>query len=150
MLDDTDWIIDGDFNYIRYPHNRNTGTGDMNQKMQFNEVISSLALVEIPLKGMNYTWSNMQQAPLLEKINWVFTSECWSSNYPNTLVFPLSKTMSDHTPCVITFGTSIPKAQTFKFENFWLEHQNYKGTVQSIWTQPLQEANSAKLITTKI
>ena len=64
-----------DFNYIRYPHNRNRGSGDITRMMQFNEVIHNLALVEIPLKDRKYTWSNMQEAPLLEKLDWVFTSE---------------------------------------------------------------------------
>ena len=69
MLDDTNWIIAGDFNFIRYPSDRNDGAGDTNNMMQFNEAISSLALVEIPLKGRKFTWSNMQQAPLQEKID---------------------------------------------------------------------------------
>jgi hypothetical protein len=44
------------------------GNRDNHNMMHFNEAISSLALVEIPLKGRSYTWSNMQQAPLIEKI----------------------------------------------------------------------------------
>ena len=87
----TQWIYDrdiqtneyclflGDFNYIRYPSNRNDGAGNINNMMDFNAAISQLALVEIPLKGRSFTWSNMQQAPLLEKIDWVFTSENWST-----------------------------------------------------------------------
>lgn len=146
---ETNWIIAGDFNYTRYPSNRNSGIGDVNQMLQFNEAISSLALVEIPLKGRSYTWSNMPEAPLIEKNDGVFTYENWSTDYPNTLVTPLSKPVSDHTPCVISIDTSIPKSQLFRFENFWLEHNNFKETVQSIWSQPLQEDNSAKLITAK-
>lgn len=83
------------------------------------------------------------------KYDWVFTSECWSFNYPNTLVLSLSKPVSDYIPCVILIGTSIAKSQTFRFENFWLEHHNFKETVESIWSQPLHEDNSAKLITAK-
>ena len=64
---DTKWLITGDFNFIRYPSNRNDGAGNTNNMMDFNAAISQLALVEIPLKGRNFTWSNMQQAPLLEK-----------------------------------------------------------------------------------
>lgn len=41
--------------------------------LQFNEATSNLGLVEIPLKGRSYTWSNMQTAPLLEKIDWIFS-----------------------------------------------------------------------------
>lgn len=69
MPDDTKWLILGDFNYIRYPHNRNKEGGNFLDMLKFNAAISSLALVEIPLKGRSYTWSKMQDAPLLEKLD---------------------------------------------------------------------------------
>jgi hypothetical protein len=47
-------------------------------------------LEEIPLKGRNFTWSNMQNNPLLEKLDWVFTSAEWTTEFPNTLSYPLS------------------------------------------------------------
>ena len=69
---DTKWMIMGDFNYIRYPHNRNIQGGNTSDMLQFNEAINSLGLVEIPLKGRSFTWSNMQDAPLLQKLDWIF------------------------------------------------------------------------------
>jgi hypothetical protein len=32
----------------------------------FNGIVGNLGLQEVPLKGRAYTWSNMQQEPLLE------------------------------------------------------------------------------------
>uniref|UniRef100_A0A453EXI1 Uncharacterized protein n=1 Tax=Aegilops tauschii subsp. strangulata TaxID=200361 RepID=A0A453EXI1_AEGTS len=40
----------------------------------FNEAISELGLIELPLKGRQFSWSNMQDSPLLEKLDWFFTS----------------------------------------------------------------------------
>lgn len=40
----------------------------MNDNFIFNEVISSQGLLEIPLQGRSYTWSNMQADPLLEQL----------------------------------------------------------------------------------
>lgn len=59
MPDDTKWILMGDFNYIWYPSNRNREGCNFSDMLNFNDAISSLALVEIPLKGRSYTWSNM-------------------------------------------------------------------------------------------
>ena len=36
----------------------------------FNDIIGHLGLVELPLKGQAFTWSNMQQDPLLEQLDW--------------------------------------------------------------------------------
>ena len=68
------WILIGDFNLIRSPHDRNRPGGDSNNMLMFNSLLLQLDLVEIPLKGRNYTWSNMQDSPLLEKLDWIFTS----------------------------------------------------------------------------
>ena len=61
-----DWLLLGDFNFIRAPDNRNRGGGDANDMMIFNEFIRRKSLVEIPIKGRSFTWSNMQADPLLE------------------------------------------------------------------------------------
>ena len=91
--------------------------GNMNDITIFNEIISNLGLLEIPLKGSNLTWSNMQSLPL-EQIDWVFTTPNWTCDFPNTLLLPMARLTSDHIPCKIQIGTSIPKAQIFRFENF--------------------------------
>ena len=81
----------------------------------FNEIIGHLGLLELPIKGRSYTWSNMQDNPLLEQLDWFFTSSNWISCYPVSQVLPLAKTASDHTPCVVSIATSIPKVKIFRF-----------------------------------
>jgi endonuclease/exonuclease/phosphatase family metal-dependent hydrolase len=108
--DEVNWMFIGDFNFYRSLENKNKEGGNMQDIMTFNEVISNLGLQEIPLKGRSYTWSNMQQDPLLEQLDWCFTSTNWISDYPSSLMIPLAKTTSDHVPCVVQIGTSIPKA----------------------------------------
>jgi len=67
-------MLAGDFNSYRALSDRNRDGGNMNDIMIFIEIISNLGLMEIPLKGRNFTWSNMQSVPLLEQIDWVFTT----------------------------------------------------------------------------
>jgi hypothetical protein len=38
----------------------------MNDIFLFNDIINHLGLLELPLKGRAFTWSNMQKQPLLE------------------------------------------------------------------------------------
>lgn len=104
---DEDCLLLGDFNYIRGPENRNKPGGNHNEMFTFNDIIRTQNLIELPLKGRAYTWSNMQQDPLLEQLDWFFTSLHWTHVYPNTLVKPLSKPVSDHTPCVVSIETKI-------------------------------------------
>ena len=53
------WLVVGDFNFIRSMENRNLPGGDVNDIFIFNEIIGHLGLLELPLKGRRFTWSNM-------------------------------------------------------------------------------------------
>jgi endonuclease/exonuclease/phosphatase family metal-dependent hydrolase len=81
---------------------------------------SVLELVELPLKGQHFTWTNKQHPPLLERLDWFFTSASWTTAYPNTSVSTQTMDTSDHIPCLISISTDIPKGHIFCFENFWL------------------------------
>jgi hypothetical protein len=64
-----DWLIVGDFNLYRSPEDRNRPGADFSEIFLFNEAISSLGLVELPLKGKRFTWTNKQHPPLLERLD---------------------------------------------------------------------------------
>jgi hypothetical protein len=55
MPGDSNWIIVGDFNFIRQLSDRNKSDGDVNDMLIFNEAISNLRLIELPMKGRKYT-----------------------------------------------------------------------------------------------
>ena len=101
----------------------------------FSEAISKKAPVEIPLKGRIFTWSNVQDAPSLEKLDWSFSSQAWTLTYPSTFPYPLAKTTCDHVAIFIKICTSIPKAHIFILENYYMEHRKFKDVVKGIWEQ---------------
>jgi hypothetical protein len=139
----------GDFNFYRSLADRNKPGGNLNDVFIFNEIISNLGLQEIPLKGRKFTWSNMQEDPLLEQIDRCFTSINWISNYPNTLWLPLSKPTSDHIPCMVQIDTDIPKANVFRFQNFWVDQPDFFEIVQNTWNSKVRATNSVTKVTAK-
>jgi hypothetical protein len=74
MPSDKLWLILRDFNLTRRPENRNIARRDLNLMLKFNEAISQLDLMEIPLHGLSFTWSNRQREPLLQRLDWFFIS----------------------------------------------------------------------------
>lgn len=64
MPDEVDWLIVGDFNLYRIPQDRNRPGGNVADMLLFNGAISALGVVEIPLYGRKYTWTNKQQPHL--------------------------------------------------------------------------------------
>jgi hypothetical protein len=91
----------------------------------------------------------MQPSPLLEKLDWVFTSSSWTLTYPNTSSKALDMTPTDHTPCVISISTVIPRSKVFRFENFWLLSEQFAGIVSECWAIPNHYTNSARSLTAK-
>jgi endonuclease/exonuclease/phosphatase family metal-dependent hydrolase len=123
MPSDIDWLIIGDFNLYRNLEDRNNPGADYNEMLLFNEAISMLGLVELPLKGKCFTWTNKQLSPILERLDWFFTSTSWTLSYPNSFVTSMSTETSNHTPCLISINTVIPRGHVFRFENFWMLHE---------------------------
>ena len=68
--------------------------------------------------------------------------------FPNTLL-PMARLTPDHIPCKVQIGTSIPKAQIFRFQNFWVEYQGFYDLVKYVWSTNILATNSATRITTK-
>ena len=60
---DEDWLILRDFNFIRSPDNRNKPGGNAMDMLTFNDFIREQNLIELPIKGRRFTWSNMQDSP---------------------------------------------------------------------------------------
>ena len=90
----------------------------------------------------------MQEAPLLEKLDYSFTSKNRTLSYSDTFVIPLAKTTSD-VPLMIKIGTSIPTTSVLRFEFFCIEHPTFRDAVKNIWDQDVQENVSAKTVVAK-
>lgn len=149
MLNTIDWIVLGDFNLIRGPQNRNKPGGDINNMFAFNEAISSLGILELPLHGQKYTWTNKQEHALLQRLDWFFTSASWATKFLGTTAHTLSRDTSDHVPCLVKIQTNIPRARMFRFENFWMEHRDFQQVKEHAWSLPSPHTYRAKHIVAK-
>lgn len=69
MPDENKWIIVRYFNLIRRLEDRNKLGGNYQEMIAFNNAISSLRLVELPLRGCKFIWTNKQRNPLLERLD---------------------------------------------------------------------------------
>lgn len=91
----------------------------------------------------------MQDDPLLEQLDWVFTSANWTSLFPNTQALVLARNTSDHAPIKIQIATSIPKSNIFRFENYWIHQEGFFHLVANAWRDIENINDQAKLIAAK-
>lgn len=91
----------------------------------------------------------MQSSPLLEQVDWYFTSVAWTIQFPCSLVLPLARITSDHIPCKVQIGTRIPKANIFRVENYWFNYPSCFEKISNTWSMPTKCYNSAHVVSAK-
>ena len=129
------WMVLGDFNLTRCPTNKNTNSFNSLDADHFNDLIISLALIEIPLVDRAFTWSNRRENPTLARLDRCFVNLNWDESFPNTAL-SLTRFASDHVPLDTAASTSIPRSVCFRFENAWLMNRQFPPVVQAALSQP--------------
>lgn len=66
----------GDFNLIRFSHERKCINARYRKMVSFGNFINRWRLIDCPLRGEKYTWSNFQDCPSLSRLDcFLFCSE---------------------------------------------------------------------------
>jgi exonuclease III len=110
-------LIGGDFNIIRFSSEKNKFMRANRWTDMFNNIINTYALREIHLSGGQYTWSNNQADPTLEKLDRFLMSSDWEDLFPLTTVHKLNRDVSDHNPLILDTMEDKPKKKfPFRFK----------------------------------
>ena len=72
---DVPWCLGGDFNVVRFPLER-VGSEYFSPAMyNFSDFVSVNGLVDIPLSGGNFTWSNNREVSSMSRIDRSFSRQ---------------------------------------------------------------------------
>ena len=67
----------------------------------FLDFIFSLGLMDIPLEGRKFTWSNNRETSTMSQIDRFLYSGEWEDRYPTVMQKRLPKVLSDHFPIIL-------------------------------------------------
>jgi exonuclease III len=122
---DVPWCVGGDFNVVRFLSER-LGADQFTPAMNdFSEFIFSLGLMDIPLKGGKFTWSNNRTTPGMSRIDRFLFSGDWEDRYPTVVQKRLPKLLSDHFPILLECGKFLRGKRPFRFENMCLKAEGF-------------------------
>jgi endonuclease/exonuclease/phosphatase family metal-dependent hydrolase len=98
-------IIGGDFNLLRFRHEKSKGHFDEHWPFLFNAVIDSLDLREVAMLGRQFTWANSLPNPTYEKLDRVLMDIDWEDKFPMVTVRALERIekLSDHAPILFDY-----------------------------------------------
>jgi len=127
------WRIGGDFNVVRFPSERSGVAGFSAAMEEFSDFIFMQNLVNVPLEGGQFTWSNNQEEETWSRINRFLISLEWEERFPEVTQRRLPRLLFDHFPLLLDCGAPRGGSRYFKFGNMWLKSDGFVDQVKSWW-----------------
>ena len=122
-----------DFNIVRFPSEHLGAAGYSPSMLDFSDFISIHGIVDIPLEGSSFTWSNNRDnASMSQLVRFLFTTE-WAGHYSSIGKKRLCRLLSDHFPIVLNCGNIQRGRRPFRFENMWMKAKDFMEKVEEWW-----------------
>ncbi|XP_073355271.1 uncharacterized protein [Aegilops tauschii subsp. strangulata] len=127
------WIILGDFNMYRFPHEKSQRRKNWALMDRFNSWIREHALDDIDITNRSFTWSNKREEPTLIKLDRVLVNAEWNLGFLNTTAAALPATTLDHVLIGVELSREAIKSPLFRFENHWLHIPELRDIISQSW-----------------
>ncbi|KAL9308685.1 putative RNA-directed DNA polymerase [Arabidopsis thaliana] len=135
-------ILVGDFNQIAATSDHYSvlqTSIPMRGLEEFQNCLRDSDLVDIPSRGVHYTWSNHQDDnPIIRKLDRAIANGDWFSSFPSAIaVFELSG-VSDHSPFIIILE-NLPKRskKCFRYFSFLSTHPTFLVSLTVAWEEQI-------------
>lgn len=130
------WIMLGDFNTIRFPHEKVGGNpSNLVEMNKFNKCVDICGLMDAKMSGHLVTWSNKcTRKRIMSRLDRALVNVEWFTEFPTCSGNYTSARLSDHATIVIKaekFSGSGPKP--FKFFSCWLNDEKFLDVFRNNW-----------------
>lgn len=134
---DIPWCNGGDFNEILFLDKRNKATRRIRGMDVSGDFVDQNELIDVPLLGARFTWSNFQESPSLSKLDRFLVSTDWDDHFaPSMCECPTSPRPRPRAPFAEEGESPKPVGPfPFKFQNMWLLHLGFVELVKGWWEE---------------
>ncbi|KAK9016939.1 hypothetical protein V6N11_079431 [Hibiscus sabdariffa] len=147
--DSEPWCILGDSNIVCSQDEKTSGNAyDAHQAAPFQNMMDKCGLLEMPITGGAFTWSNMRtnDNTILKKIDRILFHVKWSLLFNKAPSFVEPAIGSDHNPIVLQLeGRPRKYKRDFKFELKWLLEEECNRVVTETWDKMGHRSIEVKL-----
>jgi exonuclease III len=96
--------IGGDFNVVCFPSEKSDISSFNHAMHEFSDIISECGLLDIPLEGSLFTWSNNREISAKSRIDRFLFSPDWADHFGLVNQQRLPRLLSDHFPILLDCG----------------------------------------------
>lgn len=136
-----DWVLIGDFNQVDSKHQKLGGNKKLLGAQDFINWKLKNNLLDIPFKGVNFTWTNNRQGSdlIMERLDRGFCNSNWKDEFPDATITNLPVILSDHSPILLqTHPIHTKKARPYKLESWCLQIEEIKNMMERVWKMQIQ------------
>jgi hypothetical protein len=129
------WCVMGDFNAVLHPEERRGANVELSSSREmrgFRSFLDEVGLVDLPLLGRRFTWYH-SNGVAMSRIDRGWVSPEWMEEWGDCSVWVCSRDVSDHCPLVLKYADNAWGPKPFRFNNYWLDHKNFKKVVEECW-----------------
>ena len=127
------WCFGGDFNIVRFPLEHSGSSRFTPVMTDFSDIIFEQGLIDLPLEGGTFTWSNSREVASSSRLDKFLLSSDWEEHFPNIRQRRLQRFLSDHFLILVEGGNFQRDCRPFRFENMWLKADGFMDKVRSWW-----------------
>ncbi|XP_026451287.1 uncharacterized protein LOC113351538 [Papaver somniferum] len=127
------WVIGGDFNELRFAHERTSGGDYTIGMIKLNSFISRHHLFDFPLIDASFTWTNNQIQSIRSRIDRILLFPATESVYPQVTQHSLDRPCSDHNPIAMVCEGVKHGPSPFRCEYYWFLHPKFLNFVRDMW-----------------
>jgi hypothetical protein len=118
--------------------------------LEFSKFIFEQGLMDIPLVGENFTWSNNRDSLSWSRIDRFLLSPDWEAQFLDVSQRRLPRILLDHFPLLLDCGVVVRSSRYFKFENMWLKSEGFVEQVKQWWTSYNFQGSPSFILASKL
>ncbi|WOL13326.1 hypothetical protein Cni_G22096 [Canna indica] len=126
-------------------HERHNYSGNLIDSRRFSLLITDLGLLDTPISGSLFTWTNNQNPPALVKLDHILVNSTMAMAFPEFFDFVRDRKLSDHNPLLFKMAPHKRKSTThFRIENTWLQYDQFIDIIKAGLCNPLSSSPSSE------
>lgn len=130
------WLLMGDFNAIRWGYEKSGGSAiDMGSAFDFNQCVDSSTLIEFPLDGPHFTWSNssIDQRHIECKLDRALINMKFNQHAHRFEGSTRNSTLSYHKAIPVQSQDAVFLRPPFRYFNYWAKEELFFSVVRDTW-----------------
>jgi hypothetical protein len=132
-------LLGGDFIIMRFCYEKNKPFLRYKFSRIFNSLIHLNELREVYVGGGQFTWTNNQKHPTLEKLDRIMMTGEWEKMFPTIQAYKAPREIFYHNPLILATRQPPKNRRDFRFETGWLKNNECMQRIQQIWEQPTRD-----------